>query len=174
MLVRVFTAAVLVQALAACGDDGSSVDGGSTDTGSAAGHAAVVGTSASDSPDGESGDVGSSEGDSADGELGDGLFPDVVAVEIQSNGDGTYRIDATLSSPYDSGQRYADAWRVLAPDGTVLGILELAHDHAGEQPFTRSLAEVEIDPSIDEVTVEGRDQLNGWGGATVTVAVPQP
>lgn len=105
---------------------------------------------------------------------GDGLFPDVLNATVELGSDGTYRVDATLSSPYDSPARYADAWRILAPDGTVLGVRELAHDHAGEQPFTRSLAGVQIDASFVEVTIEGRDQRNGWGGDRVTVAVPRP
>ncbi len=98
---------------------------------------------------------------------GDGLFPDVLGVSARQGDDGTWTFDVTISSPYDSPQRYADAWRVLAPDGTELGIRELAHDHAGEQPFTRSLAGVVIPDDVTEVTIEARDQINGWGGAVV-------
>lgn len=105
-------------------------------------------------------------------ETGEQLFPDVLDVMLARESDGTYTVSATVSSPYDSAARYADAWRVLGPDGSVLGIRELLHDHAGEQPFTRSLGSVEIPDNIVEVTVEGRDQVSGWGGATVTVPVP--
>lgn len=101
-----------------------------------------------------------------------GLYPDVVEATITPGDDGTVRIDATLSSPYDSPQRYADAWRVLGPDGTVLGVRELTHDHANEQPFTRSLTDVVLPDTVTEVTIEGRDSQNGWGGRQVTVAVP--
>lgn len=98
--------------------------------------------------------------------------PDVLDAMLEPSGDG-WRVSATISSPYDSPDRYADAFRVLAPDGTVLGVRELLHDHAGEQPFTRSLDDVEIPDGVGRVTVEGRDQANGWGGATVTVDVPR-
>ena len=104
-------------------------------------------------------------GRAADGEL----YPDVIAATATRDADGTWQVTATLSSPYDSAERYADAWRVLAPNGTELGIRELTHDHAGEQPFTRSLAGVEIPAGVDVVTVEGRDQISGWGGTTVDV-----
>lgn len=97
--------------------------------------------------------------------------PDVVDATLERDGEA-WRVSATLSSSYDSPDRYADAWRVVAPDGTVLGVRELLHDHAGEQPFTRSLDGVEIPSDVDEVTVEGRDSANGWGGVTVTVDVP--
>jgi len=103
---------------------------------------------------------------------GDDLFPDVLEVSANLRDDGTWTFDVTISSPYDSPDRYADAWRVLAPDGTELGVRELLHDHAGEQPFTRSLSGVEIPDEITEVTVQARDRLNGWGGAIVTVNLP--
>jgi hypothetical protein len=95
------------------------------------------------------------------------LFPDVVEVESSRSDDGTWSFAVTLSSPYDTPERYADAWRVSGPDGTVYGIRELAHDHQNEQPFTRSLSGVEIPADVDAVTVQGRDQVSGWGGATI-------
>jgi hypothetical protein len=94
-----------------------------------------------------------------------------VDVVVAAGNDG-FAFDVTISSPYDTPQRYADAWRVLAPDGTVLGVRELLHDHAGEQPFTRSLDGVTIPPGVPQVTVEGRDLVNGWGGTTMTVDLP--
>ncbi len=99
--------------------------------------------------------------------------PDVIEVTATVADDG-WTIAATLSSPYDSPDRYADAWRVLAPDGTVLGIRELLHDHAAEQPFTRTLTGVEIPQDVTAITVEGRDQQYGWGGDTVTIEIDHP
>ncbi len=49
-------------------------------------------------------------------------FPDVIAVEVDRAPDGTARFDVTISSPYDSPDRYADAWRVLGPDGVDYGV----------------------------------------------------
>ncbi len=97
-------------------------------------------------------------------------FPDIVDVAVTAEGD-TFRFDVTVSSPYDTPERYADAWRIVAPDGTELGVRELTHDHANEQPFTRSLSGVEIPPDVTTVTVEGRDLVNGWGGDTQTVTI---
>ncbi len=101
-------------------------------------------------------------------------FPDVVDAVATADAEG-WRFDVTISSPYDTPERYADAWRIVAPDGTVLGVRELLHDHQFEQPFTRSLAGVEIPDDVETVTVEARDSANGWGGATLVVGlVPQP
>jgi len=100
------------------------------------------------------------------------MFPEVVSAEVELEADGTYSFEVTISSPYDTPERYADAWRILSPDGTELGIRELLHDHAGEQPFTRDLSGVEIPDDISVVTIQGRDLVNGWGGATFEVTLP--
>lgn len=99
-------------------------------------------------------------------------YPDIIAVEITPEADGTYSFAVTVSSPYDTPERYADAWRILAPDGSVLAVRELLHDHANEQPFTRSLSGVRIPEGVTRVTIEGRDRQYGYGGATITVDVP--
>jgi hypothetical protein len=92
-------------------------------------------------------------------------FPDIIdATAEQTNLGWTFNV--TVSSPYDSADRYADAWRIIGPEGTVYGTRELAHDHAAEQPFTRTIQAVEIPDDVDVVTIEGRDQANGWGGRT--------
>ena len=50
------------------------------------------------------------------------LFPDVIAATLARTGNNTYRVSVTLSSPYDTPQRYADAWRVLGSDCEELGV----------------------------------------------------
>lgn len=96
-------------------------------------------------------------------------FPDILAAQATPTGDGTWRFDVTVSSTYDTPERYADAWRVVGPDGTEYGIRVLAHDHAGEQPFTRSQTGIVIPPDVTTVTIEGRDLANGWGGGFLVV-----
>lgn len=111
----------------------------------------------------------STETTGAAADLTSELYPDVVDAVAELDADGTWDFSATLSSPYDSADRYADAWRVTGPDGTVYGVRELAHDHGAEQPFTRSLGGVVVPDDVDQVVVEGRDQISGWGGDTVTI-----
>ncbi len=98
-------------------------------------------------------------------------FPDVVSAELTTSG-ATFSLAVTISSPYDTPDRYADGWRVLGPDGTVLRKHMLGHDHASEQPFTRQQAGLRIPEGITTVTVEGRDQANGYGYGGATVDVP--
>lgn len=96
-------------------------------------------------------------------------FPRIVNVQASPDGDETWGFDVTISSPYDTPERYADAWRVLDDDGNQLGIRVLAHDHAAEQPFTRSLAGVPIPADVTTVHIEARDLINGWSGETVAI-----
>ena len=99
-------------------------------------------------------------------------YPDVLAVELRPTGERGFDLAVTLSSPYDTPQRYADGWRVMDPEGSVLGSHTLLHDHASEQPFTRTQRALHIPEDVDLITVEGRDQVNGFGGLTVSVEVP--
>ncbi|WP_061960777.1 hypothetical protein [Demequina flava] len=99
-------------------------------------------------------------------------YPDVVDAELSASGDG-FTIAVTLSSPYDTPERYADGWRVMTADGDVLSEHTLGHDHANEQPFTRTSSPFEIPDGVSEIVVEGRDQEFGYGGDTVTVDVPR-
>lgn len=150
----VATTALLVVGLAGCSsgaDDPSTTSSGVADPSASSSEAS-----------------GSPEGGAAEGEE----FPDVKDAKVTAAGDA-FDVDATIASPYDSPDRYADAFRVRGADGTVYGVRELDHDHASEQPFTRTLNGAEIPDGVDEVVVEGRDQVSGWGGATATVKVPR-
>jgi hypothetical protein len=98
--------------------------------------------------------------------------PDVVAVKVQPRGAGVFDFDVTVSSPYDTPQRYADAFRVTGPDGAVYGERRLLHDHANEQPFTRDLHGVRIPPGVRTVIVQARDSRYGYGGRTAELALP--
>ncbi len=140
--------------LGGCGSDGTSTaTAGSTTSADAATPTASGSASAS--------------ADAAEQE-----FPEVQAVELRREDDGTYSALVTISSPYDTPERYADGWRVLDEEGEVVGETTLGHDHAAEQPFTRMQSGLEIPDATETVTVEGRDSVNGYGGTTVQVEVP--
>ncbi|MEO5609400.1 MAG: hypothetical protein ABIQ61_01605 [Ornithinibacter sp.] len=142
------SAAVLLVALSACG----STQGGPASTPSTANSGSSSGSGSADAVE---------------------MFPDVVDATLTRQGNGTFTLDVTKSSPYDSPDRYADGWRVLAPDGTELGTHLLTHDHASEQPFTRTESDLKIPEGVATVTVEGRDQVSGYGGKTRQLDVPR-
>ena len=102
-------------------------------------------------------------------------FPEVLAVEVKAANaaqGNSYRFNVTLSSVYDSPQRYADAWRVLDEQDNELSVRVLMHDHASEQPFTRSKV-VDVPAGTRIVFVEGRDKANGWSGQRFKVEMPE-
>ena len=99
-------------------------------------------------------------------------FPDVVSVTVRSGHEDSFDFDVTVSSPYDSGQRYADGFRITGDDGKVYGERKLWHDHATEQPFTRDLYGVKIPRGIRTVKVQARDQKYGYGGKIVEASLP--
>jgi hypothetical protein len=99
-------------------------------------------------------------------------YPDVIGVKVQVQAAGKFDFDVSVSSPYDSPNRYADAFRVAGKDGQVHAERKLLHDHAGEQPFTRDLYGVTIPPGIRTVVVQARDQKHGYGGKKVEAALP--
>ena len=96
---------------------------------------------------------------------------DVVGVEVSKGGGGSYRFDVTVAHGDEGWDHYADAWDVVAPDGSVLGTRVLAHPHENEQPFTRSTT-VTIPDGISEVTLRAKDSVHDYGGAEMTVTLP--
>lgn len=102
----------------------------------------------------------------------DARFPDVLSANVRAAPGGRFDFDVTVSSPYDTPQRYADGFRVVAPTGAVLGERSLSHDHQGEQPFTRDLYAVLVPAGVRTVTIQARDQKFGYGGKAITVALP--
>jgi len=98
---------------------------------------------------------------------------DVVGVEIQKQGNGSYRFDVTVRHADEGWDHYADKWVVTDTDGTVLGERVLVHPHVNEQPFTRSLSSVTIPNGTDTVIIKAHDSVHNWGGKVIEVAVPR-
>jgi hypothetical protein len=95
-----------------------------------------------------------------------------MSVKVTPRSGNLFDFDVTVSSPYDTPARYADAIRVMAKPNLVLGERTLLHDHADEQPFIRDVYGVKIPPGIRAVVVQARDKAHGYGGKTVEVTLP--
>lgn len=98
---------------------------------------------------------------------------DVLAVAVDRHPDteDVFDVRATILSNDTGGDNYADAFEVLAPDGRVLGRLQLGP--ATEQPFTGVLANLKVPLGIDRVTVRAHHKRAGYSGQTVTVRLPR-
>ncbi len=97
---------------------------------------------------------------------------DVVKVAVERQGD-RYRFDVTVLHDDGGWQHYADGWDVVAPDGQIIATRVLYHPHVNEQPFTRSLSGVVIDPEIASVTIRAHDLVHGYGGEEKIVKLPK-
>ncbi|MEM1300504.1 MAG: hypothetical protein AAGH68_14620 [Pseudomonadota bacterium] len=93
---------------------------------------------------------------------------EVVGAKATWSG-GSWRFDVTLKHGDTGWEHYADAWRVVGPDGTVYGTRTLYHPHVDEQPFTRSLSGVAIPGAVTTVQVQARDSVHGWNKTTRAV-----
>lgn len=92
----------------------------------------------------------------------------IDAVDARASGDA-WTFSVTLSHGDTGWDDYADGWRVVAEDGTELGLRVLHHPHVNEQPFTRSLSGVEIPAYMTTVYVEARTNTDSWGDARFEV-----
>lgn len=69
-----------------------------------------------------------------------------------------------------SGHRWRFLRYSLGPASAtqfLVSIVVPMHDHASEQPFTRSQSGIEIPVEVASVTVQGRDQQSGYGGTSM-------
>ncbi len=94
---------------------------------------------------------------------------EIVHAQFRNSGGGDWSVDVTLRHADSGWDHYADAWRVVAGDGTVLGTRTLYHPHETEQPFTRSLGGVAIPAAMTTVYVEAHDKVHGWSPQRVQV-----
>ena len=93
----------------------------------------------------------------------------VEFAEFQNQGGGTWWVNVTLRHADTGWEHYADAWRVVGPDGAELGKRVLYHPHENEQPFTRSLSGVKIPQGVTTVWVEAHDNVHGWNKTRLEV-----
>jgi hypothetical protein len=98
---------------------------------------------------------------------------DVVDARVTARGGGLFDFDVTIRSNDLGWEHYADAFEVLAPDGTLLGKRVLLHPHDTEQPFTRDLHGVAIPDGVRQVTIRAHHKPAGYDGAALTVTLPQ-
>ena len=98
---------------------------------------------------------------------------DVLSAKVECDAERVCRFDVTVRHADVDFDHYADAWDVIAPDGSVLGSRALQHPHVNEQPFTRSLEGVLVPPGVDRVRIQAHDSLHGWGGVTLVLEIPE-
>lgn len=94
---------------------------------------------------------------------------DAVAVRESA---GLYRLQVTLEHADAGWKHYADRWEVLSPTGELLATRTLYHPHDKEQPFTRSLAGVEVPKGVRAVYIRAHDSVHGNARQLFEVKLP--
>ena len=94
----------------------------------------------------------------------------IEAATAKASGAG-WAFSVTLRHADTGWDDYADGWRVVLEDGTVLGTRVLHHPHVNEQPFTRSLGNVTVPTGTETVYIEARTLTDGWGSARLAVSL---
>ncbi len=97
---------------------------------------------------------------------------DVVDVSVSKSSNGHYRFNVTVLHEDSGWDHYANKWEILGSQGNILGTRVLLHPHVGEQPFTRSLSGVRIEPGVKSVSIRAHDLIHGYGGKSFTIALP--
>ena len=97
---------------------------------------------------------------------------DVLKATATKTGD-SWSVSATIRHADTGWKHYANSFQVLGPDRKVLGTRVLFHPHVDEQPFTRSLTGIKIPVGIKSIIVRAGDLVHGYGGAEVTIKLPE-
>jgi len=99
---------------------------------------------------------------------------DVVAARVFCDAPPRCRFDVTIRHTDEGWHHYADRFEVLAPDGDVIATRTLRHPHVREQPFTRTLKDVEIPPGLTMVRLRAHDSHHGHTGTPLDLPLPDP
>lgn len=98
---------------------------------------------------------------------------DVIDAKARRVTAGYYDFEVTIRSNDRGAGYFADAFDILAPDGTLLGRRELTMRQNNEQPFTRDLRGVKVPLGVDRVVIRARHNARGFDGVTFTLALPR-
>ena len=86
----------------------------------------------------------------------------IVSAELKNTGGRLWTVSVTLTHTDTGWAHYADRWRVVDTQGNVISERVLHHPHVNEQPFTRSLYQVDITHDTTLIYIEAHDSEHGW------------
>jgi len=85
----------------------------------------------------------------------------IEKVKAECNHKRLCKFDVTISHADEGWTHFANGWQIFTTKGELLGHRALAHPHVKEQPFTRSMRNIKIPPSIDTVIFIANDSVHG-------------
>ena len=90
---------------------------------------------------------------------------DVIDVSI-SGVAGDYSLSVTVASPDIGCSPYVDWWEVISEEGELLTRRVLLHAHVDEQPFTRSMGGLKVQPG-EQVMIRAHMNDAGYGSTVM-------
>lgn len=96
---------------------------------------------------------------------------DVIDVSVTGS-PGDYSLLVTVSSPDTGCDSYADWWEAVSEKGELLTRRVLLHSHVEEQPFTRSVGGLRVQPG-DTVIIRAHMSVGGYGGTVMRGTVTE-
>ncbi|MCI4665571.1 MAG: hypothetical protein MRY74_12695 [Neomegalonema sp.] len=85
-----------------------------------------------------------------------------------------WTFEVTIAHADTGWDHYANAFEILAVDGSVLGLRTLYHPHEDEQPFTRSLTKVKIPAGTQKVIIRAHDTVHGYSKSHLELKLTRP
>ena len=98
---------------------------------------------------------------------------DVLNARVDCSVDRICIFHVTVQHADDGWRHYANRWEILDSEGKQIAVRELAHPHDHEQPFTRSLDNVDLPTGLVEVRIRAHDSQHGHGGEEIVVSIPR-
>ncbi len=86
----------------------------------------------------------------------------ILGADFSQSRDGSWTVNVALLHADNGWDHYADIWRVVDTDGTILGERVLLHPHEDEQPFVRGTDTVRIPDDARTLYIEAHDMVHGW------------
>lgn len=96
--------------------------------------------------------------------------PDILGAVAAKSG-MSWRVDVTLEHPDTGWDHYADGWEVLDTNGNRIGYRLLHHPHVNEQPFTRSLTDLDLPGGTRTILIRAHCSVDGWSDKTFRVDI---
>ncbi|NCQ23867.1 MAG: hypothetical protein COW54_14145 [Rhodobacteraceae bacterium CG17_big_fil_post_rev_8_21_14_2_50_63_15] len=96
--------------------------------------------------------------------------PDILDAAVRQPGT-SWRVDVTVQHPDTGWDHYVDGWEVQDKDGNRLGYRLLHHPHVNEQPFTRSLEDLDLPEGTREIFIRAHCSVDGWSSEALRVSL---
>ena len=95
------------------------------------------------------------------------MYDHAEVIDVSVSGTpGEYSVSVTVSSDDRGCGSYVDWWEVVSEEGELLARRVLLHSHVDEQPFTRSMGGLKVQPG-DGLIIRAHMNDAGYGSTVM-------